>query len=300
MIFRKLGKTNLETSVIGMGTWQFSGEWGVEFSQPQVDAILETARECKINLLDTAECYGDHISEKFIGRGVKKDRENWIIATKYGHHFNHFMDRDQLWSAKDVMKQLEESLKSLQTDYIDLYQFHSGDNVSFDNDELWTMLDKQKQAGKIRHLGVSLSNTIDGILEYQSSKASDVGVEVLQVLYNRLDRRPEAVVFDQCRKQNLGLLARVPMASGLLSGKYKTGTTFKKSDIRSANSLKDIEAMLEKVEQIREEEVPTGVEMSQWALAWCLKDSVVTSVIPGCKNPAQVRANAKAADLVKM
>ncbi len=297
MVYRTLGKTGLEVSVIGLGTWQFGGEWGVDFTQPQVDAVFDAARETGINLIDTAECYGDHLSEKFVGQAVKKDRDNWIIATKFGHHFAGHLKREQLWTVRDVQAQLEGSLKSLGVEQIDIYQFHSGKNEYFENDELWTWLDKQKQAGKIAHIGISISNSHEGVMEPQSARAVEVGAEMLQLYYNRLDRRPEEKVFPVCREQNLGVFARVPLASGFLSGKYHKGDTFPSNDVRGAQSQEEINAVLEQVEEIRKTEVPPGVPMAAWALAWCLKDPVVTAVIPGSKNPEQVRKNAAAAEL---
>jgi myo-inositol catabolism protein IolS len=109
-----------------------------------VDEILDKAKEMGINLIDTAECYGHHLSEKFIGSYLKKqNREDWIVATKFGHHFHESFTRTNHWSAGEVVKQLDDSLKALQTDYVDIYQFHSGSDEVFQNEELWTVLDKQ-------------------------------------------------------------------------------------------------------------------------------------------------------------
>lgn len=296
MKYRKLGKTDLDVSVVGVGTWQFGGEWGVDFTQKEVDSIFDKAKEVGINFIDTAECYGDHLSENFIGDYISRNkREDWIIATKFGHHFKKNFERSRLWSADDVLKQLDASLKSLKTDYIDLYQAHSPGDDEFDNDELWTMLDKQVQAGKIRHLGISLK-TNDNM--FQTSKASDVNVGAIQVVYNRLDRVPEKEVFPSCQEQNLGVLARVPLASGYLSGKYKPGATFTQNDVRSRHDQEETTKILKQVEEIQKTEVPEGVPMAAWALAWCLKHPAVTTVIPGSKNPEQVELNAQAAELL--
>lgn len=296
MKYRTLGKTGLDVSVIGMGTWQFGGEWGIQFTQNEVDAILDQGQELGINLIDTAECYGDHLSESFIGNYMGRcKREDWIIATKFGHHFHERFTRTDVFDAADVLKQLDASLKALNTDYIDLYQFHSGPDAVFDNDALWTMLDKQVQAGKIRHLGTSIGNN-DNL--HQTEQSSRVNSEVIQVVYNRLDRKPEERVFPSCQKQNLGVLARVPLASGYLSGKYKPGAVFDSTDVRHRHDPESTRRKLEEVEQIYRNEVPEGVNMAQWALAWCLKNPVVTAVIPGCKNPAQVASNAVAAQLL--
>ncbi|NEU30239.1 aldo/keto reductase [bacterium LRH843] len=298
MKYRRLGSTDLEVSVVGLGTWQYGGEWGKDYTQAEVDAILDTAGECKINLIDTAECYGpDQLSEKFIGDYLsRRRREDWIVATKFGHSFDGYFKRKQEWSAQDVLTQLEDSLRALKTDYIDLYQFHSGVDEVFFNDELWTMLDKQKQAGKIRHLGISVHN--DGN-DKQVDSASKVKAEAIQVLYNRLERIPEKHMLESAIKQDLGVLVRVPLASGFLSGKYKPGTVFTENDVRNSRDQKDNEEKLRLVQEIQQNEVPTNVDMAQWALAWCLKHPAVTTVIPGSKNPEQVRSNALAADLIE-
>jgi myo-inositol catabolism protein IolS len=293
MKYRRLGSTGLEVSVVGIGTWQFGGEWGKDFTDSEVLAIIDAGRETGINLIDTAECYGDHLSERLVGMAIASDRERWIVATKFGHRFTGRFERDELWSAEEVSKQLDSSLKALRTDYIDLYQFHSGPNERFDDDELWSTLARLKETGKIRHLGVSVSASTQ---EYQTAKARSVGAETIQVIYNRLQQSPESEVFPACREHDLGVLARVPLASGFLSGKYRSGDSFSATDVRSRREKDSIRKTLEEVEQILAEEIPAGVPAAEWALAWCLRDEVVSCVIPGCKSPQQVRQNAKAAD----
>lgn len=297
MKYRRLGKTELEVSVVGIGTWQFGGEWGIQFQQSEVDSILDKGQELGINLIDTAECYGDHLSESLIGDYLsRRNREDWIVASKFGHHFHERFTRTDVFGAKEVLEQLDKSLQALRTDYIDVYQFHSGPDEVFDNDELWTVLDKQKQAGKIRHLGTSIGRN-DNL--HQTDASIKVGSEVIQVVYNRLDRVPEQQVFPSCERQDLGVFARVPLASGYLSGKYKPGAVFDSSDVRHRHDPEATRRKLEEVERIALTEVPEGVNMAQWALAWCLRHQAVTAVIPGCKNPAQVESNAAAVQLVE-
>lgn len=293
MKYRRLGKTELEVSVVGVGTWQFGGDWGKDFEQSEVDAILSRAKELGINLIDTAECYGpDHLSETFIGDYLSRhNREDWVLATKFGHHWHEKWQN--AWSVDDVRKQLEGSLKALQTDYIDLYQFHSGSDEVFDNDELWTMLDKQIEAGKIRNLGISIGSNTN---IHQTAQATERNAKAIQVVYNRLDQAPEEEVFPSCQEQDLGVLARVPLASGFLSGKYKPGAVFT-DKVRKKREQEEIDEQLRLVEKIQQEEVPEGVNMAEWALAWCLQHPAVTCVIPGCKNVEQVEKNAKAAEL---
>jgi aryl-alcohol dehydrogenase-like predicted oxidoreductase len=295
MKYRRLGISGLRVSVIGLGTWQFGGEWGKDFTQGEVFAIFDAARQSGINLIDTAECYGDHTSESFIGRAIEADRAKWIIATKFGHRFFGYLNRTDNRTAADCLEQVEASLKALRTDYIDLLQYHSVRFEEFDNEELTAVIEKLMQSGKVRHLGNSIGTKSRNHVN-QVEASTRRHVQAIQVVYNRLDRAPEEVVFPSCQSQNLGVLARVPLASGYLSGKYRPGSSFPANDIRSGHDQSEVAEKLKLVEQIRLEEVPPGMEMSQWALAWCLKHPAVTAVIPGCKDVAQTRANAAAAD----
>lgn len=296
MQYRRLGQTGLKVSVVGVGTWQFGGAWGKDFTSPEVDAILDAAKDQGINLLDTAECYGPHLSESLIGSYLERrgGRDQWIIATKFGHRYGAGDDGVNYWSPEAVEEQLDASLAALRTDYVDLYQFHSGNDQVFDNDALWTMLQKQVEAGKIRHLGISIGSN-DNL--YQTERAPDVGAETIQVVYNRLDRRAEERVLPACARLDLGVLARVPLASGYLSGKYRQGDQFPENDVRARHDPDRRARLLAEAAAIEAREVPEGVPMATWALAWCLRHPAVTAVIPGCKTPQQVLLNASAADL---
>jgi aryl-alcohol dehydrogenase-like predicted oxidoreductase len=300
MKYRRLGKTNLRVSVIGLGTWQFGGEWGKDFTQAEVNSLFDAAREAGINLIDTAECYGDHTSEQFIGNAIAGDRARWIVATKFGHVFHGHMNRTDERTAADALRQVEASLKALKTDTIDLLQYHSIRFEEFDNDELTGVLQKMIQSGKVRHLGNSISGKTSSNLN-QVEASTQRGVEAIQVIFNRLDRVAEEAVLPSCIRQDLGVLARVPLASGYLSGKYKPGASFSATDVRAGHDRSAIDEKLRQVERIQRDEVPGGIPMAEWALAWCLKHPAVTAVIPGCKDAAQVRSNAAAAalDLVR-
>ncbi len=297
MRFRTLGKTGLRPSVIGLGTWQFGGEWGVNFTQAQADAMLDAAAASGINFIDTAECYGpDQLSEKLVGDYLsRRDRSKWIVATKFGHHFNSFLNRTDDFSVDGVRAQLEASLEALRVETIDLYQFHSGSDELFQNEKLWAMLAEQKRAGKIRHLGVSI---LQKGSELQARDAAKFGAESLQVFYNQLDRRPEQLYFPTAREHQLGIIGRVPLASGLLTGKYKPGARFAENDVRSRLDAEKLKRDLAEVARLEKEEVPPGIPMANWAVAWCLRDPVVTTVVCGGKNPEQIRTNAQAVELV--
>lgn len=296
MKYRTLGSTGFDVSVIGLGTWQFGGEWGKDYTVPEVEAILGRARDLGVNLLDTAECYGpDHLSESLVGQALGGRREEWFIASKFGHDYQGHNQRTQAWSVREVVEQLEASLRALRTDHIDLYQFHSGTDADFHREELWSALGDQVRAGKIRHLGVSISSQGENLAQVEA--APGYGLSAVQVVYNRLDTGPEARVLPACARLNLGVLARVPLASGYLSGKYRPGARFPEGDVRATHNEAKVRARLEKALEIQRTEVPAGMDMSRWALAWCLRDPKVTAVIPGCKDPAQVERNAAAADV---
>jgi aryl-alcohol dehydrogenase-like predicted oxidoreductase len=274
----------------------------MSFDQPTVDAIFDKGRELGVNLVDTAECYGDHTSEAFVGNAIHRDRDKWIVATKFGHVFHGPFNRTDERSAKDVRAQVTKSLAALKTDYIDLLQYHSVRDSEFMDEAVRDELAKVVAEGKVRFIGNSIGSAAISAEGHNSQVAfsSQFNVAALQVIYNRLDRRPEeggaTSVFATAKQQNLGILARVPLASGLLSGKYKPGTVFSDQDVRGKWKDPNLEAKLQQVQQIARDEVPPGVDMASWALAWCLKNPVVTSVIPGCKSAAQLASNAAASE----
>jgi myo-inositol catabolism protein IolS len=297
MKYRVLGQTGLSVSTVGFGTWQFGGEWGRSFAPEDVKTLLFHAKDQGINFIDTAECYGDGLSESLVGRALRGRRQEWIIGTKFGHKYNALFDRTPRWSARDMVEQLDQSLRNLETDYIDLYQLHSPKDDFFDNAELWEKLHEQVKAGKIRHLGISISQN-DSFLQAES--CTRLGAKAIQVVYNRLDQVAERRVFPSATTQGLGVLARVPLASGFLSGRFKPGDvhTFSPDEVRGRwYGKEDVERMVAEVARIRETEVPPGVGLATWALAFCLRNPAVTAVIPGMTSTAQIDANALAADL---
>ena len=191
--------------MIGIGTWQLGGELGKDFTAEEADAILGRARDLGVNLVDTAECYGDHLSEELVGKAIAAHRDDWVLATKFGHRYIGEGRRRDEWSPAEVVVQLERSLRALGTDRVDLYQFHSGDDTRLHSEELWQALDKQRTLGKIRHLGISVgNNTAAGQVSY----AAEVGADVVQVVYSRIDREPEEAVLSTCTQHDLGVLAR--------------------------------------------------------------------------------------------
>ncbi len=226
MKYRTLGKTGLRVGVIGRGPWQFGGEWGKDFAQEEVTAMFRRALELGINFIDTAECYGDHLSEQFIGQRLReiggKGREKFILATKCGHHFVKPFDRTEPRSGPEIQQQLDDSLAALQTDFIDLYQYHSWGDGQFFSEEVRGVLEKAQRAGKIRHIGNSISQNNKSTAQVE--RAAEFHSDTLQVVYNRLARAPEEHLFPICQRLKIGVLARVSRAGlGIPVGEIQTG-----------------------------------------------------------------------------
>ena len=299
MRYRTLGRTGLTVSVVGVGTYQFGGEWGKSFRAREVREILAAAADCGINLIDTAECYGDHLAEQLVGAALRGRRSDWVIATKFGHHFHGFQERSDHWRPQEVRRQIQDSLRALRTDYVDLLQFHSPDHDQFVTEGLWELLVHEKEAGRVRHVGISVASSACAASDTsQLESAGEVPLEAAQVVYNLLERQVEIQILPTCRRRELGVLARVPLASGLLSGKYTAAHSFPPDDVRAHRPPGELETALAEARRIEAEELPAGVPLGVWSLAWCLRHPGITAVIPGCKSREQVLGNACAAELV--
>ncbi|MDZ7784113.1 MAG: aldo/keto reductase [Halioglobus sp.] len=292
MQYRSLGSTNLSVSAVGIGTWQFSGVWDKSFEQAEVNALFARAGELGVNFIDTAECYGDHLSEGMIGEAIDGDRERWVIATKFGHNPANDLG-DENFGPAQVRKQLEASLRALRTDYIDVYQIHSASDELFDNDALWTMLDEQVNAGKVRYLGNSIGMPNQ---RWQVEQSARFGIRVIQTIYNAVRPGARRHIFPVAEEQNLGVIARVPLASGFLSGKYRPGHKFPHSDVRSWRPQDGVDREIARALAALEEK-PAAMAPSTWAGAWCLQNPRVSTIIPGAKSLTQLEENAAAADV---
>jgi len=295
MQYRTLGSTGISVSVIGVGTWQFGGEWGVSFSEGDVDGILGAALDEGINLIDTAECYGDHLAERLVGARLHREREKWIVATKFGHHFHGHMDRTRHWQPRDAREQLTASLAALRTDYVDLLQFHSPTDEEYFNEELWGELQRLREEGLVRSIGLSVSRN-DNYSQVEAMPRA--GCEALQIVYNRADRAPEEQILPFAGEHRIGVLARVPLASGFLTGKYDGTTRFPDNDWRGQISEEKRTAILDTVAEVQRSELPPDTSLAEWALVWPLRHGAVTAVIPGCKSVDQMRSNARAVRLL--
>jgi aryl-alcohol dehydrogenase-like predicted oxidoreductase len=295
MRYRRLGGTGLDVSVIGLGTWQLGGEWGQDFTQSEVDRLIGRAGELGVNLVDTAECYGDHTSESLVGHAIKAHRDAWVVATKFGHHFHPDRTggdpgsvRSDHWTPAEVVAQLEASLRALGTDHVDIYQAHGGTDDQVGTTGLWEALRAQVDAGKIRHLGLSVDPGDDD----RVTQATSLDAEVVQVTYNRLNQVAADRLLPIAQGQRLGVIAREPLANGLLSGKYRPGRPMAgPGDWRSTQDPAALDAKLVRVQKIETDELPPGIPLARWALAWALQHPAISTVVAGSRSLGQLEGN---------
>jgi len=298
---RILGKTRFEITEIGLGTWQVGGTWGSVFSHKKADSILNTAVDNGINFIDTADVYGDGESEKAVGRLVRSRSERIYVATKCGRRFS--PHNDQSYQPKGLRQFVEASLKNMGLETLDLIQLHCPPPESLYRPEIFDLFDTLKQEGKIQNLGVSVE-TID-----EAEKAIEYdNVTTIQIIFNMLRQRPSEQFFAEAAKKNVGIIARVPLASGLLTGKYTPSTTFGKDDHRTYNrqgeafdkgeTFSGVDYMkgLETVEDIKKL-FPQQTNLAAVALKWVLMFPEVSCVIPGASRPDQVLSNIQASKL---
>lgn len=304
MQYRILGKTGYNVSTISFGSWAIGGTWGTVNDNESM-ATLHSALDQGINFFDTADVYGDGRSERLLAR-LRKERksDDFKIATKAGRRLDpHVADG---YNRQNLTAFVERSLKNLEMESLDLLQLHCPPWEVYYQPEVFGVLDDLVKAGKVRQYGVSVEKVEEAL------KAINYpGVSTVQIIYNIFRQRPSELFFQQAILHNVGILARVPLSSGLLTGKMKASTAFEADDHRAFNregaafdkgetfSGVDYAIGLQAVEEIRPL-VPGGMTIAQFALRWILMDDAVTCAIPGGKRPSQVQDNAAAADFAPL
>ena len=296
---RRLGKTGWDVSEIGFGAWAIGGEWG-ETDEEESMAALHAAVDAGVTFFDTADVYGDGRSERLLGRLLRERDERLVVATKFGRR----VEQDPaLFTYENLRGWLERSREYLGVEAVDLVQLHSPPWETYYLPEVHEACSRLVQEGLVRAYGVSVEKVEEGLkaIEYD-------GVATIQLIFNLLRQRPAELFFEQARRRDVGVIVRVPLASGLLTGKFDRNSTFAAEDHRAYNrqgeqfdrgetfSGVDYEVGLEVVEELRPL-VPPGATLAQLALRWILTVDAVSTVIPGAKTPEQARANAAAADL---
>ena len=298
MEYRILGKTGFNISAISLGTWQVGGKWGSPFNKENAAQILHTAVDNGINFIDTADVYSDGESEKAVGRFLKTRKEKIYIATKCGRQIQPHINEG--YKPAVLRKYVEESLIRLQTDCIDLIQLHCPPAAVYHRPEIFELFDRLKQEGKIQYLGVSVEKVEEALkaLEYEN-------VASVQIIFNMFRQRPAELFFAEAKKKNTGIIVRVPLASGLLTGKFSANTVFESADHRHFNrngeafdkgetfSGVDYATGLMAVEKLKEI-FPVNTDMAAAALKWILQFNEVSCIIPGASNPQQVLTNINA------
>lgn len=303
MKYRTLGKTGYKVSEISFGAWAIGGTWGAVDDADSM-AALHAAVDAGVNFIDTADVYGDGHSERLIGQLLKERSEDITVATKAGRRLDPHLSAG--FNRQQIEAFIDRSLKNLGVDTLDLLQLHCPPADVYYQPEVFDMLDELKRIGKIRHYGVSVEKVEEALkaIEYD-------GVATVQMIFNAFRQRPTELFFEQAIKRNIGILARVPMASGLLTGKLSASSTFSDDDHRQFNrqgeafdkgetfSGIDFEQGLKAVDELRAL-VPDGVTMAQFALRWILMHEAVSCAIPGAKTVAQATDNAAASDLPEL
>ena len=300
MKYRPLGRTGWDVSEISFGAWAIGGFWG-NVSDDESLAALNRAIDEGVNFIDTADVYGDGRSERLIAQLKKERKEEIIVATKAGRK----LPKQTVagYSRENLTGWIEDSLRNLQMDALDLLQLHCPSTDLYDHAEVFGTLDDLVKAGKLRFYGVSVEKIEEALkaIEYPN-------VQSVQIIFNCFRQRPAEEFFPRAKEKKVGILARVPLASGMLTGKLRPDSQFAKDDHRNFNrhgelfdvgetfSGVDYQTGLKAVEEIRAL-VPSGVSMSQFALRWILMFDAVSCAIPGGKTPEQVSDNCRASDV---
>jgi aryl-alcohol dehydrogenase-like predicted oxidoreductase len=298
--YRALGRTGWKVSEVSFGAWAIGGAWG-DVSDADAMAALNKAVDVGINFLDTADVYGNGRSERHIAQLKKERKEEIVVATKVGRKLP--KQTVEGYSAANITGWVEENLKNLNTDCLDIVQLHCPPTDAYYHPEIFGVMDGLVKAGKTRFYGVSVERVEEALkaIEFEN-------VQTVQIIFNCFRQRPAELFFGQAKKKQVGILARVPLASGMLTGKMTKQTQFAADDHRNFNrhgeafdvgetfSGVDYDVALAAVEELRAL-VPAGMTMTQFALKWILMFDAVTCAIPGGKRPEQVADNARASEL---
>jgi aryl-alcohol dehydrogenase-like predicted oxidoreductase len=302
MKYGPLGRTGWDVSEISFGAWAIGGAWG-DVSDDDSLAALHRAIDRGVNFIDTADVYGDGRSERLIAR-LKKDRprDTIYVATKAGRRLNPHNAAG--YNRQNLTGFVERSLKNLATDSLDLLQLHCPPTDVYYRPEVFGALDDLVRAGKLRFYGVSVERVEEALkaIEYPN-------VQSVQIIFNIFRTRPAERFLPLAKEKRVGVLARVPLASGLLTGKINRQTQFAADDHRNFNrhgqafdvgetfsGVEDFDAAMTAVDELRNV-VPSGISMAQFALRWILMNEAITCAIPGAKRPEQVDDNCAASDL---
>ena len=300
MKYRQLGRTGWKVSEVSFGAWAIGGAWG-KVDDDESLAALRRAVEMGVNFIDTADVYGDGRSERLVGQICRENKDRIYVATKAGRRLNPHIAEG--YNRKNLTAFVERSLKNLRVETIDLLQLHCPPTEVYYTPEVFGVLDDMVKAGKLRYYGVSVEKVEEALkaIEYPN-------VQSVQIIFNMFRHRPAGLFFEQAKKKKVGILARGPLASGMLTGKLKPSSKFASDDHRQFNrhgeafdrgetfSGVDYKTGLKAVERLKAV-CPKGMSMVQFALRWILMFDAVTCAIPGARRPEQAEENFSVPDL---
>ncbi|MGH7829181.1 MAG: aldo/keto reductase [Candidatus Binatia bacterium] len=292
MEYRVLGKTDLRVSAIGLGTMVHAGHFGPMSDADSLSAI-DAALDLGVNFIDTSDAYGAGYSETLLGKALKGKRDRVILATKGGNTMVGPNKGKTDFSAAYIGRVMDESLKRLQTDYVDLYQLHNPNVETIERGDVWELLERRKKEGKIRHYGVSVNQIDEALSAVKGGRSASIQIE-----YNLLTQEPADEVFPQAQKADVGVIARVPLRRGVLCGKFTAADQqkFHGDDVRARSFAGDRFAKeLAKADTLRFLAGP-GRSLAQAAIAFCIAHPAVSVVIPGARDARQMRENAGAVE----
>ncbi|MBD2757074.1 aldo/keto reductase [Spirosoma validum] len=298
MNYRKLGKTGFNISEISLGTWQVGGKWGDPFSHDNADRILNEAVDAGINFIDTADVYGDGESEKAVGRLIRSRSERIYVATKCGRRLQPHVN--EAYQPASLRAFVDDSLRNMGLETLDLIQLHCPPTEVYYRPEIFDEFDRLKQEGKIQHLGVSVEKVEEALKAIEFPNVTTV-----QIIFNMFRQRPAELFFQEAQRRNVGVIVRVPLASGLLTGKFRMDTSFSAQDHRNFNrqgaafdkgetfSGVEYETGLAAVDELRSV-FPGDTNLAPDALRWILTFDAVSCIIPGASKPEHLTSNLEA------
>jgi len=304
MNYRKLGKTNFNISEISLGTWQVGGKWGSGFDDKTADELLNTAIDNGVNFIDTADVYENGLSETAVGRVARSRSERIYVATKCGRQINPHVSEG--YTPKVLQKFVEDSLKRTGLETLDLIQLHCPPTEVYYRPEIFELFDRLKEQGKILNLGVSVEKVEEALKAIEYSNVTTV-----QIIFNLFRQRPSELFFSEARKKDIGIIARVPLASGLLTGTFSEKTVFEPQDHRNFNrngeafdkgetfSGIDYELGLKAVEALKAL-FPETPNLAPIALQWILSFKEISCIIPGASKVNHVLSNLSVYDTPKL
>ena len=301
MKYRQLGKTDLNVSEVGFGAWTVAMNWWGKIEEPQGISLMRHAFDLGINFFDTGDAYGDGYGEEIVAKALKRQRHEIIIGTKFGYDFytpfirEGHQERPQKWTPGFIRYACEQSLRRLDTDYIDLYQLHNPKLDAMENDDLFETLEDLVNEGKILNYGFAIGPDI-GWEEEGTAAIQYREAQAMQIIYSILEQDPARVWFPMAVEQQTGLITRVPHASGMLDGTYTKDTVFEASDHRSHRRQEWLNTSLAKIAQLDFLIESLDATIGQIAIRFALSGGMVASVLPNITNIPQLEEFAAAAE----